>query len=373
MTFYLLFLFLVTILVALAYLYPDKSKIFQIGLLVFVLTVSGFRDNISGDFRAYVEWYVYKTRDHDFEFGFVWIMNLFRLLHCSYHILFFFFSFCTVLLVFLSVKRYTVNNNLAFLFFLLFPALYLSSWSIIRQAFVVSLAFYAFHFLITKKYLIYLALMSISIAIHYTAIVPFLVFIAVYNYGDKIKTVHLAVMLLFTLVLSQFQWISFFTGFFENTRYLYYFSENNSAINIRKIIVLNGLAMFLLFYFEKMKAVYPVQKYFMILCFFSIMVTNLFAKTNHLNRFSYYFTIFEIVVFADLIFLELKNRRVVLLVGFYLYGVSLFLHTIKADYNLNDQGTKYIPYNSVFYKFDDPFFMMGTDYLVDPSDHKEGK
>lgn len=215
--------------------------------------------------------------------------------------------------------------------------------------------------------------MFVGISIHYTAIVPFLVFIAVYKYGDKIKTVHLAAMLFFSLVLSQFQWFPFFSNFFDNTRYLYYFSENNSADNIPKIIVLNGLGIFLLLYFEKMKAVYPVQKYFIILCLISIMVTNVFAKVNQLDRFSHYFTIFEIVVFADLIFLELKNRRVVLLVGFYIYGVSLFLHTIKTDYNINDQGTKYIPYDSIFYKFEDDFFMMGTDCLVDPSLDKEEK
>ena len=179
MIFYLLFIFLATLLVVLAYLFPDKSKIFQIVLFVLAVCVSGFRDNISGDFRAYVSWYLHKTRDLDFEFGFVCIMNFFRWFNGSYHIVFFFFSFCTVILIFLGIKKYTSHCNLAFLFFLLIPTLYLNSWSIIRQALVVSLAFISFHFLITKKYLIYLVLMFVGISIHYTAIVPFLVFIAV--------------------------------------------------------------------------------------------------------------------------------------------------------------------------------------------------
>jgi transmembrane protein EpsG len=373
MTFYLLFLFLITLLVTLAYLFPAKSKIFEICLLLLAVSISGFRNNLSGDFRSYVSWYIYKTRDFDFEFGFVWVMNLFRWLNCSYHFLFFFFSLCTVLFVFFGIKKYTAHSNLAFLFFLLIPALYLNTWSIIRQSFAISIAFYAFYFLTQKRYLIYIALMSIGISIHYTAIVPFLVFFVVYKCADKIKMVHLVVLLLFTLVLSQLHWVTFFASFFEESRYLFYFSNGRTSVNNYKIIVLNVLAIFLLFYFKKMKKAYPIQKYVFILCFFSILITNLLATANHLNRFSNYFTIFQIVVFSDLIFFELKNKRFVMFGGLYIYGISLFLYTIKADYNLNMQETKYIPYDSIFYKFDDPFFMMGTDYLIDPTLAKEIK
>ena len=215
--------------------------------------------------------------------------------------------------------------------------------------------------------------MGVGISIHYTAIVPFFVFFIVYKYADKIKTFHLLVSLVFTLVLSQLHWVSFFAGFFEKSRYLFYFSNGRTSVNIYKIIVLNMLAVFLLFYFKKIKEAYPNQKYVFILFFVSILITNLLAKANHLNRFSHYFTIFQVVVFADLIFFELKKKRFVMFAGLYIYGVSLFLYTIKADYNLNKQDTKYIPYDSVFYKFDDPFFMMGTEFLVDPSLVKEVK
>lgn len=373
MTFYLLFLFLASLLVFLSYVFPDFRETFQIVLLIVSLSIAGFRKNLSGDFGYYVDWYINKSRDYDFEFGFVWIMNLFRWFNCSHHILFFFFSFCTIMLVYLAIKVYTQHTDFAFLFFLLIPALYLNSLSIIRQAFAMALAFYAFHFLITKKYLVFIVLMFVATSIHFTAILPFLVFLFVFKFADKIKTVHLSVLLFFSLVLLNFNWITFFAHFFENTHYINYFSEDLNQVNALKIFSLNILAVFLLFYNRKMKAVYPLQKYFIILTIFSIVVTNIFATDNQLNRLSHYFTIFEIVVFADLIFLVFKKSRFVLIAGFYLYGVSLFLYTIKADYNLNKQGTKYIPYNCVFYKFDDPFFMIGTDYLIDPSLAKEVK
>ncbi|HSD07336.1 EpsG family protein [Flavobacterium sp.] len=371
MAFYLLFLFLITLLIGLTYLFTNKSNFFQIILLVLALAVAGFRDGISGDFKSYVNWYINKTRDNDFEFGFVLIMNLFRWFNLNYHILFFFFSFFTIFFIFLGVKKYTKHSNLAFLFFLLIPALYLNSWSIIRQSFAVSIGFCAFYYLINKKYLIYVVLMGIGISVHYSAIVPFFVFVGVYKYADRIRIMHIVVLLFLSLILSQFYWFYIFTHFFEKTHYVAYFSSGNTHINPNKIIVLNCLGVFLLFYWARMKEVFPIQKYFIVLSLFSIIITNLFATANDLNRFSNYFTVFEIVVFSDIIFLEFKERRGLLLTGLYLYGVSLFLYTIKADYNLNNQGTKYIPYNSVFYKFDSPFFMYGVDYLGNPSIDKK--
>jgi len=373
MTFYLLFLFVITLFVALSLLYPEKSKIYEISLLVFAIVISVFRDNISGDYRSYIYWYETGKRDYDFEFGFVWLMNLFKWFHFSYHVFFFFVSFITIMLVYLGVKKYTLHNSIAFLFFLLIPALYLNSWSIIRQAFAMSIVFYAFQFLISKKYLIYFFLMLVGFAIHYSVILPFFAFLFVYKFANKIKTVHLAVLLFFSLVISTIHWSVFFSVFFESTRYIAYFPKNIVPVNGLKIISLNVLAVFILFYSRRLVEENPFQKYFVVFCVFSIVMTNLFATNNQLERFSYYFTLFEIIVFADLFFLETKNRRIVLCLGCYLYGISLFLYTIKADYNLNKQGTKYIPYNSVFYKFDDPFFMMGTDYLIDPTLAKERK
>jgi len=253
MTFYLLFLFLATLLVVLSYLYPQKRNIFEISLLFLAVIISAFRNNLSGDFKYYVDWYSNKSRDYDFEFGFLWIMNLFRGLNCSHHVLFFFFSFATIMLIFLGIKKYTTYNTIAFLFFLLIPALYLNSWSIIRQSFAIALAFYAFQFLISKKYIIYFLLMLIAISIHNTAVVPLLAFLFVFKFADKINTLHLLVLLLFSLVLSNFHWITFLNRFFENTHYQYYFSENLNPVNGLKIISLNILAAILLFNNRKLK------------------------------------------------------------------------------------------------------------------------
>ena len=365
MNFYLLFLILIAFLLGLSYLYPNKKEFFQIAILVLGIAVSGFRDWVGEDFRSYVGWYETKSRDVDSEIGFTLIMNVLRGLGLSYHFLFFFFSFSTLLLVFLAAKKYTKQSSLAFFFFLVIPFLYLHSWSLIRQAFACAIGFYAFHYLITKKYLTYILLMGIAMSIHVTAIIPFVVFILVFLLADKITIVYLIIALFLSLALSQIQWFQFFSNWFSGTRYSYYFSSEIPPSSTIKLIVLNGLAVFLLFFYNKMKSVYPFHNYIMLLCLISVFITNVFASVNDFTRFAYYFYIFQIVVFADLVFLEIKYKRVLLFTALFSYGIASFFYTLIMDSKINSQNTKYIPYNSVFYKFDNPFFMIGTDCLID--------
>ena len=364
MTFYILFLFLST-LILLVCKYYNRNTEALIALSCLALLLSGFRDSIGADFESYVQWYLFKTRDDEFELGYLFVMKFFRLFDLSYHFLFFFFSFGTLLFVFLGVKKHTIHSSFAFLFYLLIPALFLGSLCMIRQAFAIAISFYAFHFLITKKYLFYVVLMGIGISIHYTAVVPFFVFLLVYKLADYIKTIHLIILLVLSLILSQLHWFSVFNPFFVDTHYIYYFHTEQLPINIFKVLVRNSVAVFLLFYYYRMKTNYPNQKYFIVLSFLSIIIVNIFDKYLGLTRVAHYFTIFQILFFADVLFLEYKRRRQLLFVCIYGYGLGLFVNALRVDCQTDLKGLNYIPYNSVFYEFDDPFFMMGTNYLVD--------
>lgn len=253
------------------------------------------------------------------------------------------------------------------------PALFLGSLNMIRQAFAVAISFYAFHFLITKKYVVHVLLMIIGMSIHYTAVVPFIVFLIVYKYVDYIKTIHLILLLLFSLILSQLHWFSAFNSFFVDTHYSYCFHTEQLPVNGFKVVVRNSVAVFFLCYYNRMKTKYPNQKYFIVLSFLAIVIVNIFDKYVGLIRVSHYFIIFQILFFADVLFLEIKKRRLFLFACIYGYGLALFIHALRVDCQTDLKGFNYIPYNSVFYKFDDPFFMMGTDYLVDPPINKGGR
>lgn len=351
MLFYILFLLVTTGLLLYGFFYPKHNNFIQPIVLIIVIFIAGFRLNVGADFDNYVEWYVHKTRDDNLEFGFVAIMNLFRLLDLSPHFLFFFFSFLTYFFFYLGVKKFTVNANLAFIIFLLLPGLFLNSMTFIRQAFSMTIAFYAFYFLLQKKNLLYILLMLIGISIHNSCFLPFIVFYFVYKFADKIKTNYLYLLLAFSFILSQINWIQFLGSFFENTRYTYYFSTTLRPVSLLKLIVLNSVAVFVLFYASKMKETYIYQKYFLILFIMSVLVTNIFASKVDLTRLSYYFKMFEIIVIADLIVLGSRKRRNSLLFCFYIYYFTAFMYSVKYDAQVVKIGTKFTPYNNVFFEF----------------------
>lgn len=345
MLFYFLIIFCVTSLLAISYWYPNKNNLLQWLVLCILICVSGFRHHVGIDYDWYLDWYVNKTRDDKLEFGFLFLMKLFRALNSSYTTFFFFFSFATILLAFIGIKNYTKNSAIALLFFFLIPELYLCSFNLIRQSFAVCVSFYAFYFLINKKYLIFAVLMFLGISVHNSAILPLLVFLVVFKYADLINSKHVTLMLIVSLALSYLNIVGIFEFLFKNTRYSYYFESPRASVSFFKTVVLNSVAFLVLLHFEKMKARYDLQKYILLLYFCSVVLMNLFNNFANVERLTYFFKIFEIVVVADLICLFAKERKILLFSFFYVYYVSAFIHTFDNDSKVKSTS-KLIPYQT---------------------------
>ncbi|AWG21434.1 hypothetical protein FFWV33_07760 [Flavobacterium faecale] len=329
MIFYILFILFCLGIAVLGYFNSKHTDKIGFFLFLLIVLISGFRKNVGIDYMGYVSWYQNKTRDDDFEFGYVLIMDVFRKLNLDYSTLFFTFSFFTCLFVYLGLKKYTTNTNVALLFFIIIPSLYLASFTLIRQSFSVAISFYAFNFLLNKKYLIYVVLMFIGISIHRTCFVPFFLFYMVYHYADKIKFEFLGICMILSFILAKLQFISIFGKLFENMRYSYYFSDQQMPVDILKIIVLNLVAFFILFYYKKHGFSHPYQKYFLILHCCSIIILNLLSEHSDLTRIYVYFRIFEIVIISDLLIEEVKKRRYFLFFFFVLLNIGTFLFALK--------------------------------------------
>ena len=133
-------------------------------------------------------------------------------------------------------------------------------------------------------------------------------------------------------------------------RYSYYFSNQQIQVSLIKIIILNSVGVFILFYFDKLKKVYPYQKYLLILYFSSLVSINLFSPLNDLSRIYIYFRIFEIIVVADLIFLENNRKRIFLFSFFFIMYFGTFLNALKTDFEIkNAKMPKFIPYKNILW------------------------
>lgn len=350
MIFYVLLVVLVLGLFLISYRFPTAEKGISLILLGIMVLIGGFRHRVGGDYDSYVNWYLKGTRDDNFEFGFLGIMKVFRYFNLDYHFLFFFFSFFTCCFVFLGIRKYTVNSNLALLFYIMIPSLYLTSFTLVRQSFSVAISFYAFYYLMNKRYLVYFLLMLIGISIHNSCLISFVVFFLVFRYGDTIKINYLYALLIVSFLLSRFDFLEIFRGLFEDTRYLYYFSYHGMQVDVLKIIIMNLEGILILFYFQKLKNKYPYQQYVLVLYCFSIVFVNLFSKNYDLTRISTYFRIFEIIVLADLIFLETSRRRIALFSFFYVLYFGAFLNGIKKDFEIQNKNMpKFIPYKNILW------------------------
>ena len=345
MLFYILFAFCVTFLLGIGFKFPNTNKFLLWFVYIILICVAGFRHHVGIDYDWYLDWYVNKSRDNDLEFGFVTFMNLFRALNSSYQLFFLLFSIATISFAFFGIKNYTKNTNIAFLFFFLIPELYLASFNLIRQSFSVCISFYAFYFLINKKYFLFSILMLLGLSIHNSTILALLIFLIVYKYADKITAKHIGFLLIFSLVLSYFDFMQIFEFVVQKTRYSYYYESPRIRVSIAKTLVLNSIAFFVLFYFNKMKEKYPYQKYILILYFCSVLFMNLFNTFANVERLTYFFKIFEIIVVADLIFLMVKENRVWLFSCFFVYYLSSFAHTLNRDLEIKS-SSKLIPYQT---------------------------
>jgi hypothetical protein len=350
MLFYILLVFLLISLFVINY-YNDKfENPFSLILLVVMIFVGGFRDHIGWDYNMYVTWYINKTRDENVEFGFLSIMKIFRYLNLHYTFLFFFFSFFTYLFGYLAIKKYTKKTLLPLILYFLIPVLFLQSFTYIRQFLSVTIAFYAFSLLLERKYLSYLLLMMLGIVIHYSCLIPFIVFFIIFRWAEFLKISYLYVLMGASFIISQVGFISLLSILFKNSHYFYYVSECVNPVPLAKLLILNIVGLTVIWYYNKYGFQLLHQKYLVTTYICSIIIINLLSESVPLTRIYIYFRIFEIILVSEIIYHTLIKRKIVLLSFLCCFYLFPFFRAITIDKETAPENLKLIPYKSLLFK-----------------------
>lgn len=350
MVFYVLLVVVVVCLFLIANKYPTTEKTISATLLGIMILIGGFRDSIGWDYNSYTNWYLKGTRDDGLEFGFLGIMQVFRYLNLDYHFLFFFFSFFTYLFVYLGIMKYTKNSSLPLVLYILIPVLFLYSFTYIRQFLSVTIAFYAFSFLLDKKYLGYFLLMFVGISIHYSCLLPFLFFLIVYKWGIFVKSYHLYLLMGVTFIMGQVGIIHWLGLLFKDSHYLFYVSSKFAVtVPLLKLLVINSMGFLVIYYYDKNGFQYPNQKYLLVLYVCSILLLNLFSESTELTRLYIYFRIFEIILVAEIIYAALLNKRFWLIGFVCCFYLLPYFRAIRIDYETAPENLKLIPYKSLLF------------------------
>ena len=351
MFFYILLVVVIVCLFVVTYLFPRTEKSISLTLLGILIFIGGFRDSIGWDYCSYTKWYLDGTRDDGLEFGFLWIMKFFRYLNLDYHFLFFFFSFFTYLFAYLGIKKYTKKTSLPLVLYFLIPILFLYSFTYVRQFLSVTIAFYAFSYLLERKYLSYFLLMFVGVSIHYSCIFPCIVFLVVFKWGDIMKSHYLYFLMGVTFLLGQIGIIHWLSLLFKDSHYLYYVSSNFAkTVPLLKLVLMNTMGFLVINYYHKNGFRYSNQKYFLVLYICSILFLNVFSESTELTRLYIYFRIFEIILVAEIIYAALRNKRFWLLGCLCCFYLFPFFRAINIDYKQGPENLKLIPYKSILLK-----------------------
>lgn len=352
MFFYILLVFIILTLYFVTYYYPSAENSISISLLIIMILIGGFREGIGVDYKNYTNWYLTGTRDNNIEVGFLAIMNVFRFFKLDITFLFFFFSFFTYLFAYLGIKKYTKKSSLPLVLYFMTPVLFLYSFTYIRQFLSVTIAFYAFSFLLQKKYWNYFLLMLIGVSIHYSCLIPFLVFIAVFKWGEILKTRYLYILMAISFVLSQIGVIHLLSFIFKDSHYFYYVSSKFAVpVPLMKLVSLNIMGLLVLWYYEKFGFQFSCQKYLLLIYISSVVFINVFSESTELTRIYIYFRIFEILLVSEIIYWALLNKNfwiISFVCCFYIYP---FFRAIKIDSeNQIYEEQKLVPYKSLLCK-----------------------
>lgn len=339
------YLFFLGIAVSLLF---QKDKRAHFVFLSVTILFAGFRGGLGTDFVNYSKWYNTTINDKYLETGYVGIMNVFAYFNLSiYHIQFLFFT-GTLLLINLALKKYTLNIKYAWLFYLIFPYFFLYSFILMRQYLAMAIVFWGFRFLHKNKLWQYIMAILIGSLFHYSCLLAGLLVFALFHISKMVTRKQILFLLLASLPFAFINWFQFFGYFFEGTKYEGYFlAKNMIPVNYIKLVLFNIEALFILYFYDELIILKPLNKYFIVLAIFAFILANIFASVNHLLRFSLYFKFFELIVLAEIAYINRKQIFVTPLIA--LYGFALFFNALWFDYKTPGIHTKLVPYKNILF------------------------
>lgn len=348
MIIYILFVVIILIFLILNSLIKTSIQLFQILALILLVFFVGFRFDTGYDWAMYRNFYEYNTFHDSIEFGYILFIELLRYLFNNYQSLFFFTALVTFVFLYLGIKKYTKHSSIAILIFILIPGLFLNSLTIMRQELAIAITFYAFAFLIDKKFLNYLILMLLAFSFHYSVAIVFFTHLVVWKYASKVKYNYYYYLIFFSMLFLGFNIGNIVYFFAQGGRYEFY--QSGESVSLLKILILNFLAMLYVYLSPKIIDKSKYNIYIVALVVMNVVYLNVFSSVIALSRIAYYFKIFEIILVAEILFIFNKNVRVLALIFLVAFYSIQFLSALKIDLAETRTVNNLIPYKNIFFK-----------------------
>jgi len=329
MIFYIIYYLSIMFLLFTDYLFKNV-KVFLFLAIGIIIFISGTRYGVGYDFFNYVSFYTIYLPEY-LEPLFKLSIVVLKEFSSNPQIMFFMYSFFTIILTYIGIVKYTKYVKTSLLIFLLIPGLYLNSFSILRQAMAESILFLAFFYIIYEKRLLKFCLISlVAFLFHYSAILPVLIVLATYYILKKsYSIIFYSIILCLSIVSYQIHLATFLLGF-AFARYAAYLNYIQS-VSILKLVVYN-IFMLVLILFKNRYIHTKEDNIILNILFIGVIVLNVFSDFTPVTRLSYYFLIFQIILVPKFIYsFNDNNLKVIILSISILYYLLIFGNALKTS------------------------------------------
>lgn len=329
------------ILIGSSALYSSKKLL--IFSIVLAMMFSGLRYEVGNDYWTYLDACKKIPGSLEFEPGFQGLLDLIEAFGLPCDALFLVTSVLTIMFVWMGINKFK-RPELAFMFYLVIPGLFINFQSIIRQGLAVSILFYSYIRLVRDEDSFYFLLLgTIAALFHLIALPAMVIMYLIYRSDIKLNKSQCIIALLLCSLSSLFGIDHTILSHFDGGRYEKYFEWQQDP-PVAKILVINLLSLCIIFAYFKAKLFdnAQIRKLFNA-WLFGLLVFNAFMNFEVFTRVTYFFSIFGIVLIATISDSLPSNRARIFLV--FLFSVYLFalLNTFIIDQGRINDGSELTP------------------------------
>ena len=386
---YNIFIFFVTFFLYFDYkinadndLYVERKRVsfFMFLTLSLIVFFAGFRLEIGYDYPKYLAGYMFDSELKHWEPLFNFVTKTIREVNFGLEsqALFLFFSFITILVLYLAIRKLTPHFRTSLLLYLLVPALFLNSFSVVRQALAMVILLYGLYYLtveVDRRKYIFFGLLAFLF--HYSAIFVILAYLVLGNLFNKTYSwiVYVfGIMLSFALYFSHIGKgiLLMLPGHFST------YAHSEISVSILKLVVVN--AFFIFFVLQKDTFIETrLQRYLLNSMFLATLLFNIFADFTYVTRISQYFLVSEIILVPMYIYsFKEKFKQQLFLILFLTYYLFNFNYALYRDeYYTGSRPHFLVPYKN--YLFEEKKSFRNTNleawynYIIENSSSEEEK
>ena len=290
------------------------------------------------------------------EIGYNFLVYISTKITNSYQGVLFTTHLLTITFIYKGLEKLEANFSRAFAMLIFYFLFYASSLNLMRQWIAIAIIFYGFHFVQEGKTKKYLVCVIIAMLFHYSAIIGMSIwliytFFEKYNFkrelainGKELDS-RLNKLILFTIAcFAMLLGLGFIANILSSinavfARYARLYISGNVKLMPMQIIRRLPIILLLIINWSRLSNKERNTPFYYGMVMLDVAISQLGSLTSQSSRMGYFFSVFEIVILAELIHGRKRDWKI-------LYGVILIVYVAMSFYydNVLMGRSEIIPY-----------------------------